>query len=1148
MSTSNENKKTRPRTKKKKAKKKGGFFRFLKYLILIGLITGIIGSGVVFFWVSNVLADIPEIDPSNINDLLGENSVILDSNGKVLETIQNDGLRTLVEYKDISSNTVNAYVSVEDKTFWDHNGFNYIRLVGAVKDSVFKNTSIKGTSTITQQLARNLYLAEIKSVRTMDRKVKEAYYALQLEKFLTKEQILESYLNTIYLGSGTNGVEAAAQKYFNKSASELDLVESAMIAGIPANPLQYSPMRTIRKVDVTEDHYVVDDSSDLYTVVYNSGSEKRYKIVLLLMYNNGYITKAEYDEAKATDLKTKLSVGTSGSSEISSYFSDMVRKDVIKDLMSQYEYTSQEAQNVLYTKGLKIYSTIDFDMQKTLEATYSNTNFTPYFSESTANSVKNFQSKYSLQADGVIGSGTLAKMAEVGIIDPNAFSLKKYRKGIEHEDVILIKEGLDSIGLMSYNDNIPKVIVRFNSKKDIVTKEGTLLLYKYDNLVDSSNNFIIPSSDYKYDASGNLVLLKNKRLFFYPKKQDGQLVSIQAVIKTSYKYDENNKANKRNSDGTYSVENLYTYAGKDLLVPNDFKTFDSDNNLVVSKAFLNSNPDFFTKDASGNLLVSSEGYVISTKGIIQPQSSMVIIDYRTGELKAIVGGRNISGSMIYNRATKPRQPGSAIKPISVYLPAIDSKEWTAGSVIDDRPVFYGKNNIRWPYNWYERSRTGFKYWGLLTLREGVEWSNNVLAATLADKLGAQTSMEYLKKLGITTLVESGYSNDANISAMALGGMTQGLTPVELTAAYGAVANAGVLVETTTYSSVVDNKGNIILEKNPTKDFVVDEKSAFIVQDMMRTGVTSALSTGAQIRPNNQEIPVAGKTGTTSNKLDAWFVGYSPYYVAATWFGNDLNMPLDQGSSVSAKFWGTVMSEIHTDLPAKDFVKPDGIVRVAIDTKSGKRPSELSALDPRGSTIRNEYFISGTEPTEIDDVHVKLPVCIESGKLVNQDYCPTTLIEERVFIKREVPYIPEENLDSNGNPMLLRDSQYDIPSELCDIHTGEVIDIGTFIPGSTTSGDATGGTTTVDKPVYGLAFIIDLPTGDSRVEIPFYVDHANGNKVLLPKGTLFMTDGSVSMPDGSILMPYELSPYPDLSALKGVASSNDTSNDEVNIID
>ncbi|MGB3368682.1 MAG: transglycosylase domain-containing protein [Acidaminobacteraceae bacterium] len=1136
MSTNNENKKPAPRTKKKRPKKKGGFFRILKYIILIGLITGIIASGVVFLWVSNVLADLPEIDPSNINDLLGENSVILDSNGKVLENIQNDGLRTLIEFKDISENTVNAYVSVEDKTFWDHNGFNYIRLVGAVKDSVFKNTSIKGTSTITQQLARNLYLAEIKSVRTLDRKVKEAYYAAQLEKYLTKEQIFESYLNTIYLGSGSYGVEAAAQKYFSKNASELDLVESAMIAGITALPLEYSPMRTMNKADITEEHFIIDDSSDLYTIVYNSGSEKRYKIVLLLMYKNGYITKAEYDEALATDLKTKLSVGSSAKSEISSYFSDMVKKDVIEDLMEKYEYTYTEAQNALYTNGLKIYSTIDFDMQKTLEATYSNTNFTPYFSESTANSVKNFQTKYGLQADGVIGSGTLSKMAEVGIIDPNAFSLQKYRKGIEHEDVILIKKGLDSIGLISFNDNIPKVIVRFNSKKDIITEEGTLLLFKYDNLVDSSNNFVIPSSDYKYDASGNLVLLKNNRLFFYPKKQDGQLVDIQAVIKTSYKYDENNKANKRNSDGTYSVENLYTYTGKDLLVPNEFKTFDSDNNLVVSELFLDSNPNFFRKDASGNLLVSSGDYSISTQGIIQPQSSMVIIDYRSGELKAIVGGRGVSGSMIYNRAIKPRQPGSAIKPISVYLPAIDSKQWTAASVIDDRPVYLGAGNTRWPYNWYEKYSSGIKYWGLLTLREGIEWSNNVLAATLANELGADKSIEYLKKLGITTIVESGYSNDANISAMALGGMTQGLTPIELTAAYGAVANGGVLVETTTYSSVVDNKGNIILEKNPIKEFAVDEKSAFIVQDMMRTGVTSALSKSAQIRPYNLGIPIAGKTGTTSNKLDAWFVGYSPYYVAATWFGNDLNMPLDEGSSVSDKFWGTVMSEIHTELPDKDFVRPDGIVVVAIDTKSGLLPSALSSLDPRGSTVKNEYFISGTQPTEVDDVHVKVAVCVESGKLVNQDYCPTTLIEDKIFIKRKEPYIPSENLDSRGNPMILRDSKYDIPTELCDIHTGEVIDIGTFIPGSTTDGTnpgtTTGSTTEVENPVYGLAFIIDLPTGDSRVEIPFYVDHANGSKVLLPRGTLFMTDGSVSMPDGTVLMPYELSPYPDLSALKG----------------
>ncbi len=451
--------------RKKKRKKRNPFLTFLKWFILIGIIVGLVGTGATLAYVNNLVKNTAAIDPSRVNDLLDENSVILDPEGRVLETIQKDGLRTIIKFNDISPYTINAFVAVEDKTFWDHGGFNFVRMVGAVRDAVFKGKRIGGTSTITQQLARNLYLFDTRSERTVDRKIKEAYYAIELENYLTKEQIIETYLNTIYLGSNSNGVEAAAHAYFSKEAKDLDLVESAMLAGIPSSPLNYSPMRTIKKVDITEDHYILDDSDDLYTIVYNSGVEKRYNTVLYLMNVNGYISDAEYESAKAVDLKTRLVPGKEAGGEITSYFSDMVRDDVINDLMAEKGWTKEEALNALYTQGLKIWSTIDFDMQKTLENAYSNRNFTTYFGDPTHNAIKKFQKDNGLTADGIAGKGTISKLEELGLAQASQFSLSSYRKGTDHEDVIIFKHAMDELGLLTYNDNFPKVTVHFDSEK-----------------------------------------------------------------------------------------------------------------------------------------------------------------------------------------------------------------------------------------------------------------------------------------------------------------------------------------------------------------------------------------------------------------------------------------------------------------------------------------------------------------------------------------------------------------------------------------------------------------------------------------------------------------------------------------------------------
>lgn len=1096
-------------SKKKKRKKKKTIWSIIKVIIVFTILMGIIVGGLGLYWAYNVLQDIEPIDPSNISDSLVENSVIYDSNGQVLELVQSDGLRTIVTYDEISQSAINAFVAVEDKTFWEHGGLNYIRLVGATLESLTGGGKIQGTSTITQQLARNVYLYEIRSERSLDRKLKEMYYALQLERYLTKEQILEAYLNTIYLGAGANGIEAAAQTYFSKPASELNDVEALLLAGIPSSPARYAPMYTKKKEDVQPTDYVIDESDEYYTIVYNPSCEYRFNIALKLYYDNGYITKDEYEEYKELDLKTVLNPSKTSGSEISSYFSDMVKEDVIKDLMAQYGYTYEEASSILYTSGLHIYSTIDFDMQKTLENAYSGEEMTPYFGESTHTAIKTFQKQNGLSADGVVGPGTIDKMAELGLVNASDFSLQYYKKGMEHEDVILLKKAMDQLGLLQNYENFPKVTVHFDSNGNIISKETSqLLLYDYNNLVNGNDQLTIPANDYHYDNNGNLILHKGKRLNFYTHSSGDQITNIQVVVKNSFTYDKDNPANTRNSNGSYNIVDLYTHEGKDVFIPAEYKSFDENKNLFVSNDFMAANPDFFKVDGQGNLLIDEENYVISGKGVIQPQSAMVIIDYTTGHLKAIVGGRNVTGQKIYNRAINPRQPGSSIKPIGPYLAAIDSREYTAASVIDDVPTYLGPDsNVRWPLNWYEHSSSYNKYWGMQTLRRGIEYSGNVVTVKLADEVGVNVVIDYLKALGITTIVEEGAYNDVNLSSVALGGMTKGVSPLEMTAAYGAIANGGVLVETTTYTHVMDSAGNTILENTPQKTKVVDPEVAFIVSDMMKSGVTSGLSTAAQISSGNKDIPVAGKTGTTSDKMDAWFVGYTPYYVSGAWFGNDISMPLDQGSKVSAKFWSQVMTEIHTDLAPAQFEIPANIVTAPVDTMSGKKPTELSYADPRG-TVRNEYFVKGTEPREPDDVHVLGTVCIESNLLATEN-CPITLQEDRVFVQREVPYIPEEHLDRSGNPILLSDQAYQLPVESCEIHSGEYIDI-------------------LDYENTGSKKVYRFPDGKLVVGQPFYIELTNGTTLLLPVKTEILPDGTVILPDGSVLMPHEIKTMPDFS--------------------
>lgn len=253
-------------------------------------------------------------------------------------------------------------------------------------------------------------------------------------------------------------------------------------------------------------------------------------------------------------------------------------------------------------------------------------------------------------------------------------------------------------------------------------------------------------------------------------------------------------------------------------------------------------------------------------GIPQPQAAAVLIDFKTGAVKGIMGGRgNLKGVRLLNRATMSvRQPGSAIKPIADYSLALENG-YTAATVIDDVPFSVGRYT---PRNWYKSNVVSGKrgYKGLMTLREALQWSANVPAVKVAYNLGIQNVYRNLKGFGFTTLAPQ----DMNSLSIAIGGFTYGVKPIELTAAFAAVANSGVYIKPYFITKIEDKNGITIFERTPYKRRVMDEKNAYILTNMLQSVVTARITVGVKF-----SYPVAGKTGTTDDSKDRWFVGYTP---------------------------------------------------------------------------------------------------------------------------------------------------------------------------------------------------------------------------------------------------------------------------------
>ena len=377
----------------------------------------------------------------------------------------------------------------------------------------------------------------------------------------------------------------------------------------------------------------------------------------------------------------------------------------------------------------------------------------------------------------------------------------------------------------------------------------------------------------------------------------------------------------------------------------------------------------------------------------QPQSSMSIIDQHTGYVKAIIGGRGEkTASLTLNRATDTtRQPGSTFKILSTYAPALNEKGMTLATTFEDEPYNYPDGS---PVNNASKS-----YGGTTTIRRAIQNSINVVAVKCLEEVTPELGLQYLDNFGFTTLAHGTEADkdadgtiwtDANLP-MALGGLTHGVTNIELCAAYAAIANNGNYIEPIYYTKILDHNGNVLIEKNSAGRSVIKESTAWLLTSAMEDVVNQGTGTACQL----DDMTVAGKTGTTDAYNDLWFVGYTPYYTCAVWSGFDNNEKLPEDARDFHKnLWKKVMTRIHEGLPDKDFDMPASVEKISICEETGLLPRA-------GCPVITEYFDIGDVPTDYCDQHF-----YESDDTM-EEY--TT--DEGTF---NVSPTPDPNADNNSN--------------------------------------------------------------------------------------------------------------------------------------
>lgn len=787
--------------------------------------------------------------------------------------------RFLVTIDQIPKVLQDAFVAAEDKNFWRHGGVDKEAILRAVKRNLVAMQLGEGASTITQQVAKIFLLTPEKK---FTRKFKEAILATQIERFLTKEQILFLYLNQIFLGSNSYGVEAAAQTYFDKHVQDLTIAECAMLAGLPKKPSSLSPKKNLE------------------------GSLERRAYVLKRMLEDGFITEAQYEEAnqEAPKIVTQNNPYVKAAPD----FVEHVRRYLEK----------KYGADVLYKEGLQVYTTVDLATTKA--------------------------------AQDAIDTGLRELDKRQGYRGPiKTLNVKGVMEFLEEKTRTMegpLRFGQIAEGVVTHIDN-ENVYVRMGSYGSGKSKKEYVGQIKIDPSPKwwVRSPFIRPEMRTRNFAQGDLPF------------QVGDLIRV------------------RIQDPNAKRKELYL------------------------KKFGNSDPTLKNyKEYTEDMLVY---FPLEPEQEPIAQAALMMRENRTGYIRVIVGGYSYSESK-YNRAIQARrQAGSSFKPV-IYAAALN-KGFTCADTILDSPLALaipGTGEVWRPKNY----RGGFQ--GPVTFRDALVKSRNIPTIKILQQIGIEHAKAYARKLGYTSpLVDN--------LTLALG--STGVSLDEQLSAYSVFPNKGYLVPGVYVKKIVDRNGKILEEHDPpvllddpmrdggpkvqkvshetpqaaaASDGEAPEKGAPIVRRKLDEGTAYIMATLLQgviqegTATNLKKIvgrrDIAGKTGTTNDNIDAWFMGFSPDFTCGVWVGFDDELSLgdgETGGKAAAPIWGYFMREVLRDKPAKEFPVPQTVEVRRIDPRTGLLTSAADGFP--------EVFKIGSGPADSEPKLIKGSRWDHSGSDLDQ---------------------------------------------------------------------------------------------------------------------------------------------------------------------
>lgn len=512
------------------------------------------------------------------------------------------------------------------------------------------------------------------------------------------------------------------------------------------------------------------------------------------------------------------------------------------------------------------------------------------------------------------------------------------------------------------------------------------------------------------------VLLQMKKLEYINQEEYDTAV---AEVEAGFKFENGAKGNVYSSHTDALIDQLITQIMEEKEISKDAATtYLYSSGLKIYSTQVSSIQTVMEEEAKKSKYnLKSKKNTNEDGSAVLAQGAAVVIDPKTGNVVGAVGqlGEKTTSRGL-NRIKSLRQTGSSIKPLADVLPGVEEGIVTPATIYADLATTFGKDYEPQNYN---------KFTGLRTVRTAVTTSQNIPFVKIMAELTPQKSIEYMKKMGISSLVtakENKEHNDENL-ALAIGGMTYGVSPLEMAAAYATVANDGTYIEPTFYTKVEDSNGKVVLEPGQKTEKVCSAETAYIVKSVMLSVVEGADSyAGTASYCGLSGIDVAAKTGTTNSSKDRWLCGFTNYYACAAWYGFDdperISFP---GTNPAGQLFSGIMKEIHKGKEDSLFAEPENIVHAKVCRTSG-----LLATNKCTNTY-SEVFVKDHLPETCDAHQSQYTICTESGKLANE-FCPASTKETK-----SANYVVEKERLGLWTTPGVNTTTTSAPTEYCTIH-------------------------------------------------------------------------------------------------------------------